>query len=196
MSVDEEDDFGSPGRCPRCRSADFHHTRKVADFEGGPGAEPFEDEDGSIPITFYKLTKCRVCGLGGVPRSNVKGGYFRRELRETIDELPRMGRPCYHCGARIPKFIDLPREDEIRIYKLAQSDGEAAAVDALVEAAGCPRVWAELWVTHPFGPRRPARLWMGPPCASCGRPLRTRLARQCLECGLDWHGQDELSVSA
>ncbi len=27
------------------------------------------------------------------------------------------------------------------------------------------------------------------PCPSCGMPLRTQLAQQCLECGADWHTQ-------
>jgi hypothetical protein len=191
---DEGDDEGWPGRCPRCRGTDFHHQRKISEFDGDGGAEAFveDDEERHCPIRFYKLTKCRVCGLGGVPRSHVKGGYFRREVLEVVDELPAMGKPCYHCGARIPKFIDLPREDEIRIFTLARSEGEGAAVDALVEVMSCPREWAVLWVTHPFGPRRPARLWVGPPCARCGRPLRTRLARQCFECGLDWHDRGAL----
>ena len=191
MTDHDDDDDDCPGRCPRCWSTDFHHLRKIAEFEGGPGAERFEEVESRIPITFYKLTRCRVCGLGGMPRSNIKGGYYRRELREVVDELPTMGRPCYHCGARLPKFIDLPREEEIRILKMARFEGEASAVDALMEVMGCPRAWAELWVTHPFGPRRPARLWVGPPCSGCGRPLRTRLARQCFECGLDWHASGE-----
>ena len=188
---DQIEEDGCPGRCPRCRGTDFHQLRKVAEFEGGPGAEPFPEEDEGFPLMFYKLAKCRVCGLGGVPRSPVKGGYFRREVREAIEELPTMGRPCYHCGTRIPKFIDLTKEDNIRIFGLARTEGEGAAIDALVEVMECPRAWAELYVTHPFGPRRPARLWLGPPCGSCGRPLRTRLARQCFECGLDWHDSGE-----
>src|SRR5262245_35085671 len=124
MSDGEEDDLDTcPGRCPRCRSADFHRLRKIAEFDGDGGAEPFDDgeDEERNPISFYKLTTCRVCGLGGMPRSPVKGGYFRREVREAVDELPTIGKPCYHCGARIPKFLDLPRKEEIRILKLSRS---------------------------------------------------------------------------
>ena len=27
-------------------------------------------------------------------------------------------------------------------------------------------------------------------CAVCGKPLRTPLAKQCVQCGADWHGTD------
>jgi hypothetical protein len=29
--------------------------------------------------------------------------------------------------------------------------------------------------------------YYGPPCPYCGRLLRSRRARQCLECSMDWH---------
>jgi hypothetical protein len=35
-------------------------------------------------------------------------------------------------------------------------------------------------------PRDPA-LDKKPPCPECGEPLRTGLAKQCLNCGADWH---------
>jgi hypothetical protein len=30
----------------------------------------------------------------------------------------------------------------------------------------------------------------GPPCPQCGHPLRTQHAKQCFECGFDWHGSE------
>lgn len=30
----------------------------------------------------------------------------------------------------------------------------------------------------------------GPPCPECGEPLRTSKARQCFNCGADWHQED------
>jgi hypothetical protein len=29
----------------------------------------------------------------------------------------------------------------------------------------------------------------GPPCPRCGKPLRTKKAEQCFECGADWHNR-------
>jgi hypothetical protein len=104
-----------------------------------------------------------------------------------------MGKPCFHCGARIPRFLDLKDAEMIRIYNLIRSDRQEDAVDALVTAIGCPVSWARIWVAHPTGPRRPLRRWAGPPCSYCGLPLRTMLARQCLECGMDWHDPDNVS---
>ena len=31
------------------------------------------------------------------------------------------------------------------------------------------------------------RIGAGPPCPRCGKPLRTKKARQCFQCGTDWH---------
>jgi hypothetical protein len=184
--MSDEDDDIRLGRCPRCDFVDVRQFREVSDFDGDEEWEPKEDSWG-IPGRYFKLKDCKVCGLGGVPRNHLRGGYFKRDLLEVVDELPMMGRPCYHCGFRIPRFLDLKRQDASGIYKLARSGQEDAAVEVLMKAMGCPREWARIWVTHPIGPRRPARVWVGPPCSNCGRPLRTRLARQCFECGLDWH---------
>ena len=181
------------GCCPRCGHVDPYQTRPESDFILEEEITLEEDEYRSAIFgKCFALKQCSVCGLGGATRSHIKGGYSRRDLLEVVDDLPMMGRPCYHCGARLPKFLDLSHEDHARIYKLARSAGEEIAVDALVELMSCPREWARLWVTHPFGPRRPARVWVGPPCSQCGRPLRTRLARQCFECGKDWHDPDNI----
>ncbi|HTF57888.1 MAG TPA: hypothetical protein VK661_11715 [Planctomycetota bacterium] len=185
MMSNEDDDIRL-GRCPRCGHVDPRQFREVPEFGGDVEWEPYEEES-EIFGRCFKLKECSVCGLGGAPRSHLKGGYFKRDLLEVVDELPMMGRPCYHCGVRIPRFLDLGCEDASRIRSLVRSGQEDAAVEELVKSIGCPLEWARIWVTHPIGPRRPARVWNGPPCASCGRPLRTRMARQCCECGFDWH---------
>lgn len=184
MSADD-DDFRL-GRCPRCGYVDVRQIREVSAYGEDEEWEPRENSR-DLPGRYFKLRECRVCGLGGVPRSHLRGGYFKRDLLEAVDELPMMGRPCYHCGVRIPRFLDLDCRDASGILKLAWAGQEDAAVEALVKNLECPREWARIWVTHPIGPRRPPRVWTGPPCSNCARPLRTRLARQCFECGMDWH---------
>src|SRR5262245_51426452 len=153
-NADDEDDVRL-GRCPRCRG-----VRPVRMRDEAPWLHPAEEEDGDGE-GFVILRRCFVCGLGGVPRSSIRGGYFRRDLMEAADEPPRMGKPCFHCGARIPRFLDLDHEDHERIYRQSRTEGETAAVASLVALMGCPREWARIWVTHPFGPRRPLRLWAG-----------------------------------
>jgi hypothetical protein len=37
------------------------------------------------------------------------------------------------------------------------------------------------------------RIGEGPPCPRCGKPLRTKKAEQCFECGADWHKNGEES---
>ena len=185
-----EDDFRM-GKCPRCGHVDPNQTRADIGFDAEEDeAEPDEFQLELIGRCF-KLKTCIVCGLGGAPRNHLRGGYFKRDMLEVVDELPRMGKPCFHCGVRIPRFLDLETEDYRRIYKLARVGQEDVAIAELMKVMGCPEAWARIWVMHPLGPRRPARVWTGPPCSSCGRPLRTRLARQCCECGLDWHDRDD-----
>jgi len=175
--MDEEEDELRFARCPRCGVFD---PRRVDDDAEGPCRPNFA------------IQNCHVCGLGGVSRSPIRGGYWKSDLLEVVDEPPMMGKPCLHCGSRIPKFLDLEGDERARIYQLIRSDRHDEAVDALVTATGCPASWARTWVTHPFGPRRPLRRWAGPPCLYCGLPLRTMLARQCLECGKDWHDPDNI----
>ncbi len=172
MTDDNEEDSLRFARCPRCGVFD---SRRVD-----------EDPEGAFRPN-YAIQDCRVCGLGGVSRSPIRGGYWKSDLLEVVDDPPMMGKPCLHCGSRIPKFLDLEDDERIHIYQLIRSEHPDEAVDALVAATGCPVSWAKIWVAHPYGPRRPLRRWAGPPCSYCHQPLRTMLARQCLECGMDWH---------
>jgi hypothetical protein len=166
MTDTDDDDDVKLGKCPRCGAVDPRKVKEVSKFSASLGDADDEESEHSFP-----LTTCTACGLGGVARTSIRGGYYNHEVREVVDEPPMMGRPCLHCGARIPKFLDR----------------EEAAISSLVAATGCPLEWAKIWLAHPYGPRRPKPLWSGPPCMQCGRPLRSRLARQCVECGLDWH---------
>ena len=177
MDDDEEDELRS-ARCPRCGTFDPRRADEFIENDFSPGVSAIQD--------------CRVCGLGGVSRSPIRGGYWKSDLLEVVDEPPMMGKPCLHCGARIPKFLDLEDDDRTHIYQLLRSDSPDDAVNALVAATGCPVSWAKIWVAHPYGPRRPIPRWAGPPCSYCHKPLRTMLARQCLECGMDWHEPDHI----
>ncbi|HEU4338651.1 MAG TPA: hypothetical protein VFS19_01165 [Planctomycetota bacterium] len=184
--MDDDDDIRL-GKCPRCGAVDARKVKEVSKFAASLGDADDEESEHCFP-----LTTCTACGLGGVARTSIRGGYYNRELREVVDELPSMGRPCLHCGARIPKFLDLDPEEGWSIRRQERSEGEEAAISSLMAATGCPRAWARIWLAHPFGPRRPKPSWAGPPCSYCGRPLRTLLARQCLECGTDWHDPDNV----
>jgi hypothetical protein len=58
-----------------------------------------------------------------------------------------------------------------------------AAIKRLREATGCGLVDASEWVNRNLSHRKKT----GKPCPFCGEPLRTDAAKQCFECGRDWH---------
>lgn len=91
---------------------------------------------------------------------------------------------CDHCGKRIPQFPELPPSREARIRQMITERDNVAAMRELIDATGCPLSWADLWVAHKgrAQPRPP-----GTTCNHCGGRLRTPQAKQCLECGMDWH---------
>jgi len=172
-------------KCPQCK--------QVAHFQTGLDEEVRrrdryeQDEDG-----YLRLDLCLICGWGGIQRHVDMGGYFNRELAGIREDWPRMGRECSHCNRRIPRFIDIDPEATAGLRKRVKS-GETDEVARVVrELTGCPAAWAELWVQHPDGPIAPPPVWKGPPCSNCGRPLRSAFARQCFECGMDWHDPDNI----
>lgn len=111
--------------------------------------------------------------------------YRREEFAGQKSRLPERGAQCPGCGSIIPKFADLDLRKESRVRDLIQHHQIIAAIKELVDATGCPLAWAHLWVSHPRGPELHKR--SGPACYYCGKPLRSATARQCVECGLDWH---------
>jgi len=133
------------------------------------------------------LDQCPRCGLGR-PRDRDLGGYFNRELVGRSDSSPDMGRYCEPCGVRIPHFLELPEAVETRARSLARLKARIpSAIAEVVSVTGCPPSWAKIWAEHPHGDPHVIRLFEGPPCPDCGKPLRTKLAKQCVECGKDWH---------
>lgn len=171
-------------RCPLCRTvSDF----VINEDDKLRRREPHkEDGDG-----YLRVDQCRVCGFGGIERSADQGGYFNRELAALRDEWPRMGLLCPHCNLRIPRFLQLTGGTESRARGLARKREVIEAIRLVEKATGCGLKWAQLWAEHPDGPRE-AEKWPGPPCAYCGKTLRSKSAKQCFECGMDWHDPDNV----
>ncbi|HEU4338650.1 MAG TPA: hypothetical protein VFS19_01160 [Planctomycetota bacterium] len=172
-------------KCPQCKSVAHFQT---SPFEEDRRRDRFkEDEDG-----YLVLDLCLICGWGGIKRNTDLGGYFNSELKDDKHEWPSMGRLCPHCNLRLPRFLDLEPETASRARRLFKAKRIYDAIREIVEATGCSLNWAKLWVEHPDGPMLPPVQWPGPPCVYCGEPLRTKLAKQCFECGTDWHDPDNI----
>jgi hypothetical protein len=113
----------------------------------------------------------------------------------THDELrllshctrPQRGPFCEKCGNHIPEFADVSPSEQLRLRRLAERN-VTEAMQELMRLTGCSKGWAKIWVAHPDGPQ-PKHLHRGTPCPYCGAPLRTNKARQCMACGMDWHGE-------
>ena len=114
-----------------------------------------------------------------VPRKDAP--YTRLEI-DGLGENSRPWRGPYFgkCRNHIPQFAVISPEDEQQLKSLPA----VQAFQELRARTGCSVLWAKLWVFHPHSPHP-----SGPPCPYCGKPLRTKKAQQCLECGADWHGQ-------
>ena len=112
-------------------------------------------------------------------------GYSNAELRElqTVTK-PDRGTYCPKCECHIPTFSSICPETELEIRAINDS---MAQMNRLIEITGCPKTWAKIWATHPDGPHRKFGDNNAPPCRFCGKQLRTKIAKQCVECGADWH---------
>jgi hypothetical protein len=85
---------------------------------------------------------------------------------------------CQKCKRAIPDFeLAEPLERELKEL-LKQHPGRA--MTRLVQEAGCEPIVAKQWTLHHL-PREAT------PCPWCGKPLRTKRAKQCRFCGKDWH---------
>lgn len=121
---------------------------------------------------------------GGPPRMSEMDGYRNEELRDPSLGRPERGEYCSRCKSTIPVFLDLSAEDRVRLKDLACQ----YPVEAMRErraATGCSYLWAKIWVQHQRGIRAHEAKTIQ--CFYCRSPLRTPQARQCLECGMDWH---------
>lgn len=116
---------------------------------------------------------------------NALQAYTREELA-ALDEgaRPTRGLRCPKCRSHIPQFKELTEE---QARKLRTMDS-AQAMKVLRDLTGCPIRFAKIWVIHRDGPH-PGGFGerVAPPCPVCGKQLRTKHAKQCVECGADWH---------
>jgi len=80
--------------------------------------------------------------------------------------------------------IQVGPEVEAELSALIGEGHTIAAIKRLREATGVNLGMAKQIVAQriEFKTQTPR-----PPCPYCGQPLRTMLAKQCLECGMDWH---------
>lgn len=169
-------------RCPTC-SATFHLN--VSDVEAWYKARwPLLPVGAEVPEECVDCWKKRV-GHPVEPEARAEP-YTRAEIAQLGDVLPARGAMCPKCRAVIPRFVELDPAMETRLRELWRSSRPMAAVAELRAATGCTVRWAKLWLQHPHGPEMHA--WSkGGPCWYCGEPLRSPLARQCVDCGMDWH---------
>ena len=84
-------------------------------------------------------------------------------------------------------------QDEIR--RLLRAGQNVSPIKRYRELTQCGLAESLQWVNEFI--EREGVTWeltaAGPPCPSCGKPLRTSLAQQCLSCGNDWHGSAKLT---
>lgn len=67
-----------------------------------------------------------------------------------------------------------------------------AAIKRLREATGWGLAEAKMWVDRASDDGGSVKCRTGKPCPYCGSPLRTDLAKQCFECGTDWHDANNI----
>lgn len=114
--------------------------------------------------------------------------YTREELvANPTEDFPLRGIVCPRCNTRIPEFADLSEADAAAIRLLKANRQPGPAQEKLRAVTGCGERWAKIWVIHDG---LPGKLFAGPLCPYCRKPLRTARAKQCSQCLADWHHQE------
>jgi len=115
----------------------------------------------------------------------VYSGYTNEELNDTaLPEYPDRGNYCPKCTTFIPVFASISPDMERSIRLLTDWNQQ---MDEVQKRTSCPSRWAKIWLNHPDGPEQEFGHPDAPPCPKCGKQLRTSRAKQCVECGADWH---------
>jgi hypothetical protein len=110
--------------------------------------------------------------------------YTRKEMALLGDNSwPIPGGVCPKCKQHIPKFSELSESEEQKLLKLIEQSQSVEAQKRLIAKVGCPPRWAKIWVLHQG--KIPENYTQ--PCPYCGKSLRTKLAKQCPHCLMDWH---------
>jgi len=93
---------------------------------------------------------------------------------------PSVGGFCSGCSRELPRVAAATPDDEAALLGLIEASRTVEAIKYARERFGLELAESKLLVEHMYpGGIRP----LGPPCASCGTPLRTPQARLCAECG-------------
>jgi hypothetical protein len=85
-----------------------------------------------------------------------------------------------------PRWASVAEADRVEIAELIDTVGMIAAIKRYREVTGCGLGESKLAVESVLDVALGKR-GAGPPCPLCGKPLRTKKAEQCFECGADWH---------
>ena len=88
---------------------------------------------------------------------------------------------CYawpHADAAYQCAFSLAEKHRVGFYDTSSDTGQV----------WMPNTKGKLSLIHSSEPNQRQKFWTeAPPCPECGKKLRTKLAKQCFECGADWH---------
>jgi predicted amidophosphoribosyltransferase len=102
------------------------------------------------------------------------------ERRCIGDYRPSLGGFCSGCSRELPRVAAATPDDEARLLRLIDASHTVDAIKYVRERFGLELSQSKLLVEHMYsGGIRP----LGPPCPSCGTPLRTPQAKLCANCG-------------
>lgn len=84
----------------------------------------------------------------------------------------------------------IPPDLEAELLALMRQGRTVEAIKRLREATNTSLMESKEWVDERLLTLNPQPVrYSGKPCPFCGKPLRTNLAKQCFECGKDWHDE-------